>query len=833
MNDTNRLDNAKDEVLVANNAQTIFDHINELEKDKTNNAKRWFWELLQNAKDSVQDDVSIDVELLNDKLIFKHSGNPFREEDILHLIFHGSSKIEEEGKVGRFGTGFMSTHLLSRQVTVKGKLVDGKNFNFLLNRTANKHTVLKTNLDTSYEQLKESLGKEVDFVDGFNTIFEYDLSPSISPDGFNIASDGLNLLPQILPIVLALNPKIKSIKTQKQIFKKNDNSITNAPISDIIVEIGTDLQQRIITQIEDKFSVSILLEKQTSDTLWRIRDLGSSIPRLFYDFPLFGTEKLGIPFIINSLAYEPKRERDAIYLKDIDNEKIKPNVTVVENAFDSYEKLLQIVLNMQDVSEKYNLFLFRKAFDYDWLNTIWFSNLQKKIIVNISKIEGFHLSTHGEKKSLNDIIIPYTVSIDEGKLLYNILKDIFNTNLVSSELHGAWINILENHSSILECNISDFSCIIDQNKICKIINDSENLQKLASLYFNGLEKSTLVWLDKFLNYLSIEELSQLSIKYKIVPNQEKLFLSKSSSTSYVIDNRIDEKLKDIAESYGWRLRSLLIHDELYIKETNIEILEQEKVLDALANLNYRLSENTLNDENKLGIVNHFKWLIKNQEYDRLKTLRIYLEGGKGNLFLRQVMTDESKKLIIPSIYWEKDFSLYKELIPQKHLMLDEYSEGITMEEYQEASFLFFIKPLIEKQISTKKDLGQLVKYHNQSYIIDNIDIQQLNILYSDIPYLVTSDDGILDKTARSLTSTIQLLKFIFNQILLKDPYFNQTINYNGLIISNCLWLERLKEVQWVAFQEKDDQQVTTIKEERATTSSLSAIINSDDQLKNN
>src|ERR1035437_4396530 len=115
-----KFDPVKNEVLVENNAQTIYEHLNELEKNSPNYVKRWFWELLQNAKDSVENDskVSVKVNLNGEKLEFRHTGDPFNEHEIIHLIFHGSSKTNAENKTGRFGTGFMSTHLLSRKVNI-------------------------------------------------------------------------------------------------------------------------------------------------------------------------------------------------------------------------------------------------------------------------------------------------------------------------------------------------------------------------------------------------------------------------------------------------------------------------------------------------------------------------------------------------------------------------------------------------------------------------------------------------------------------------------------------------------------------------------------------
>ncbi len=133
-----KIEKAKEDVLLEHNAQTIFDRIKDLEKDSKKNAKRWFWELLQNAKDAVDNDskVSVKVILEGHNLSFHHSGAPFNLHDVLHLILQGTTKKNQEGKTGRFGTGFMSTHLLSRKVNISGVLDDKTDFKFDSNREA-------------------------------------------------------------------------------------------------------------------------------------------------------------------------------------------------------------------------------------------------------------------------------------------------------------------------------------------------------------------------------------------------------------------------------------------------------------------------------------------------------------------------------------------------------------------------------------------------------------------------------------------------------------------------------------------------------------------------
>ena len=93
-------------------------------------ARRWIWELIQNAKD-VHNGSGVNIKIEYDqtpgteRIIFSHSGKPFTADNIRFLIEQVSSKDREkdvDGKrkaTGKFGTGFLSTHLLSEKVKVK------------------------------------------------------------------------------------------------------------------------------------------------------------------------------------------------------------------------------------------------------------------------------------------------------------------------------------------------------------------------------------------------------------------------------------------------------------------------------------------------------------------------------------------------------------------------------------------------------------------------------------------------------------------------------------------------------------------------------------------
>ena len=103
----------------------ILTKLEELRGDKAENKelkrRRWIWELIQNANDCSNGkpiDISIDTD--DNAVVFSHNGSCFTYENLIDLITQISTKIKDEEKIGKFGTGFISTHLISEVVEIQG-----------------------------------------------------------------------------------------------------------------------------------------------------------------------------------------------------------------------------------------------------------------------------------------------------------------------------------------------------------------------------------------------------------------------------------------------------------------------------------------------------------------------------------------------------------------------------------------------------------------------------------------------------------------------------------------------------------------------------------------
>ena len=293
---SDELERARDQVLVDNTAQAVFKHLDRLEDNRKLLGLRWIWELLQNAQDSAQPDgggVHIKIRLSDSKLRFEHDGKPFAPREIAHLVYHGSTKIERFDTVGQFGSGFLSTHLLSRSVRVYGCLNDSRRFAFLLDRTGDNVEELHRSMVRSWTAFKQSLipGQEAPT----STSFLYD---KIKENG-QLAHRGVDALRQYGPLVLAFCPNIASIAVKADdaswsLKRGNQRPMDGGSILEIQCQQDGQMSCRFVAVAGSDPTLQVALQLRPSEAGGLKVDLDpASTPKLFVSFPLIGSERLG------------------------------------------------------------------------------------------------------------------------------------------------------------------------------------------------------------------------------------------------------------------------------------------------------------------------------------------------------------------------------------------------------------------------------------------------------------------------------------------------------------------------------------------------------------
>ena len=204
-------DREKTRILASNTAQGVHKHLRTLESNRSRVLPRWIWELLQNARDVSEGDASLvaSVEYRNGELTFSHNGRGFEPDEITHLVYYGSTKLELDDPIGQFGSGFLATHLLSPAIDVSGHLTDGQAFAFMLDRSGESVADLQRRMDASFEAFKSSLAPATVGVDPrVATTFRYPIDERAS----KAVHQGERALEVAGPYVTAFNHEFKCIR---------------------------------------------------------------------------------------------------------------------------------------------------------------------------------------------------------------------------------------------------------------------------------------------------------------------------------------------------------------------------------------------------------------------------------------------------------------------------------------------------------------------------------------------------------------------------------------------------------------------------------------------
>ena len=339
----------------------VFNKISQgLAKINNRSCERAIWELLQNAGDYTSSGPArVEFTLTNTDLYFKHHGLAFTLKTLEDLIRQRSSKYDKT-KVGRFGTGFMTTHVFSRIVYLSGSCfveLGGKRsylpFNeFCLNRDFTDPELFVDAADRALRDRMDITKGEGSDNDIYPTIFRYPLSPQ----KVEHISKQIEKTSNLMPYVLTFNDTISDCTIRNEF---SNQTITYSKIGENKVSYGDGrimLCDTIIQVTKDELSRPDTITVRTIRNLTgadRIvipklpngYEVVDDIPSQFLFFPLLGTENFGTNFIFHSKRLTPTEPRDSYELPK-DNDNLIPTYKENERVLDEmFEMLFEFYRN--------------------------------------------------------------------------------------------------------------------------------------------------------------------------------------------------------------------------------------------------------------------------------------------------------------------------------------------------------------------------------------------------------------------------------------------------------------------------------------------------------
>ncbi len=537
----------------------------------TQSSKRWVWELMQNAKDVPNkfNKVSIKIELTENSLTFQHNGNPFSLENIMGLIQQVSSKnsTNNDNEVtGKFGTGFISTHLLSKRISVKGIVLYKscyRKFDILLDRDGNSSEDLIPKIDCALTHINEIENNNIFPIvenyeknrseTSFDTSFQYEL---INDNSKKWANDGIADLVNTLPQTLVNLPKIKQvivIHQDKEIIYQKQEVFKSDNVTAYEVTITNQESKRFLTHCED--NITLAVEVSTFEPITLIEHFGKQ-PNLFRDFPLIGSEKFYFPYILNGHTFNPTEDRDSIVLHSEESKEAIDNRQSIEHAITVAQKFTQWLIENEAINRYICAYTRRPELKSTWedFSKNWYTNIQEdwqKQLIELPLVE----TEEGSIIQLKNAIIPEDGNTKELKEEFYILskpifsskripneKNYFNWLKVCSDKNNSWnVELTKNAKNLAEVinNFGDKKTLLDNSEL-------ENTEQLHK------------WLNNFYDYLIKTQQENLFSEYNLIPNQYGTFNTLDDLYLEYYQKPIANELLDILKQLGQDWRNILI-----------------------------------------------------------------------------------------------------------------------------------------------------------------------------------------------------------------------------------------------------------------------------------
>lgn len=678
-------DAIKTRVLAENTAQGILNHLRELESNRARVQGRWVWELLQNARDAGADaDTSLiaSVELQGGELVFQHNGRGFTSHEVAHLIFHGSTKVEDDTTIGQYGSGFLTTHLLSAEIAVSGKLEDGGYFDFPLKREVSSAKALGESMDQAWSQF-DATGDPLP--DGFTTRFTY----PIGDDATATVLEGIENLKRCAPLVVAFNSPFKRVQIVEHgsttSFEVTSRVALNQPrFERISVEIrtgdGKDVRDFILAHGDD---ASVAAPIGSSDRGEVCLPVGE-VPKLFLGFPLVGTEGFSFPAVINSFHFGPTESRDGVFLGQSDDEVNSRNQLIIQEACHLHVKLLQLA-SQSSIMNAYTLATVPPVRDQNWLNASWLRECLAQLVGQIRRTPV--LPCERDIKPPADALLPVAANEHDVTDLWALLSriDAIEEKLPQDLEAAGWSTALRTWAEITQQEECDFEEAFSGARLARYIEDASNspndpgtLDDIDVLLTEGT--GVVAWLDRLFQHLLKADHEAQIRQRKIVPSQSGHLAMLSELH---VDDRVDDVLKEVADDLlGLKLRARLRDPRFpaLASEPGKGALGNDEVIGQIIEALKKPDGSDVDVENRvLASAGALAWILQNIATERLIGFPAFARDTERTaLLLAPPQSDDHDADIplVPVVNWPEGLQEFAGLFPSRYILADAYSDAL-------------------------------------------------------------------------------------------------------------------------------------------------------------
>lgn len=614
-------------------SQKLYNTINFDLPGNHNSGRRWTWELLQNAKDVISKEGKVQITLDDKQVTFSHNGGPFLHHNLLALLSQRSTKshnvsdtekeeffnklfskeIIDENLVqdflsisGRFGTGFMTTYLLSKKITLNSiyKTDDKvRYFTIPLDRDAGTEPEMKIKVKDSFSSFTEleqstALDKIVDnYIEGSKcyTEFKYEFEDG----GINKAELGILDLHNSIPYTLCFVEKIKSVEIIERGILTTYSRVGYKPcgkINIITIEKVTSEGKEVIeiaksTARYDSLSIAIKVKAIDVNKNYSIQPLEIHLPKQFISFPLVGSELFPFPVVVNSPLFNPfdnTRSHLCLNLTQSEdfNKKVELNRNLLKKAIELYKDLLEeACLNGWENIH----FLAKSDLPTDSKDEWYKDNIQKEIRKVILDAEIVLTENSSKPIKPKDAKFPVYRS-EKLEDFWTLCTPILGNKIPRKKDAEIWKNIIEANTDQwlgiqLNFGLEDLLSLVEKEITFNDFNKN---------YFNT-QADAFKSLNNIIQFTEEENRDLLDGKekvYKIFPNQtnELTFAEKKELSR---DINIPIEIKEVLKLVGENWFEKLVHNSIITFERDSRLTVKhasDKIKDKIEKFPSKLSD---------------------------------------------------------------------------------------------------------------------------------------------------------------------------------------------------------------------------------------------------
>lgn len=799
-------------------------------------ARRWPFELLQNAHDpgprQGSSVVNIRLSASDSRLVFQHNGRAFTMDDLTALLSGGSNKeYQSVDTTGQFGTGFLVTHVLSPKINLSGILdseAGHERFQINLDRSGDESTILE-NIKAAESDIQAAEPVQA-VASEWTAEFQYPV------DNQEAVAVGVDEFRRSVPYLYGTCHYLGDVTIEagdhvaESWHPVDSRRYERAGVR--ILEQYVTLRDKALpatfrilrlmpASAPDDADIGLVVVLRSNEAQWRFVPAPLGLPRIFARFPIRTSAFLPINCVIDG-RFDVQEERDRIGMKDCDQARMAAGLelipAVVELAVEEKWQDCQQLARVAEVETAFSED--RRADELDW----WNQELRKTagVLAQMPLVKtaaGYLPAIAAQSSMVADFVLPrYSRTVAKDEIAEERVWDLsVKTTILRPpvrELLSEWNELTDGWESLgISVRRMGLKEIAEKMR--------ENAKRIDELPVDGDPQA---WLADYMDVLGelpaghdCNELLE-----GLLPNQDGELCSAAALKR---DDAIPNELKDIAELIGLGVRKRLFDAPLaglgmrdgyrfiqaFIAKSLPGKLAEDDVLHECID---RLSRE-LPDGQKPA--DHVSELIEGSV--RLLAYIWATHGEEGADLARRcplLTRDKSiahyspKKIMAPVSAWHQEAQSFAEIYAPSRVLADVYHDRST-EECDVVGALVawgiaFPDPIIKQKSEVDEQLLRAL-------VLGDTDTQGLTVRdeFSQVALLSTE---VIQRCEDHLDRATLLLGFVLKYLAPNDPAWRRrrrVVAKRGteevtLEIREALWVAELKRRAWVPMETEEGNQ---------------------------